>query len=223
MQLSALRLIRSDYQQFHVATKSVTITRNVARKNAPTCVSRASFEPAVELGDPALLPAVAGVCMAEDDVITACDPVDELMMPEGRDSVLSFVPPVIHAESSAVLVVSSEEVQPYQNVTHDSKWWIVGMLLGTDQWVQDVAIHLCDVDTIKGALGIASCRRVLVTERTLLDACSWRVAEEADDVRHISHGLIDMDTHSSLQLPGIGHPSMQRKITLLARLSAPSQ
>jgi hypothetical protein len=58
--------------------------------------------------------------VAEDDVITECDPVDELMMPEGRDSVLSFVPPVIHVESQAVSVVSSEEVQPYHNVTHDS-------------------------------------------------------------------------------------------------------
>lgn len=61
------------------------------------------------------------------------------------------------------------------------------MLLGTDQWVHDTAIHLCDVDTIKGALGIASCRRVLVAKRALLDACSWRVTEEADNVRHISH------------------------------------
>jgi len=120
MQLSTLRLIRSDYHQFHIATKIVTITRNAARKSAPTCVSRASFEPAVALGDPALLPTVAGVCEAEDDVITGCDPVDELMMPEGRGSMLSFVPPVTHAESQAVLVVNSEEVQPYHNVTHDS-------------------------------------------------------------------------------------------------------
>jgi hypothetical protein len=76
----------------------------VQSKILPTSLSRASFEPPVAVGVPALLPAVAGVCKAEDAVvvIVACDPVDELMMPEGRGIMLSWVPPVTHAERKGV-------------------------------------------------------------------------------------------------------------------------
>ena len=98
-------LAAGDYHRSHMATKNVTTTRTALSKPTPTSLSRVSFEPLAAVGVPALLPAVAGVCELDEAVVVvaACDPLDELMMPDGRGNILSLLlPPVAHSESHRV-------------------------------------------------------------------------------------------------------------------------
>jgi hypothetical protein len=101
-------------------------------------------------------------------------------MPVGNGSVLPFVPMLEHSASHGVYVLSMEETQPCPHATKQSVR-LRRPGVETDQGVENMTVHLGDIDTVECTLCIPRRRRVLVAQSPLLQARPGRIAEETGD------------------------------------------